>query len=161
MTTSAMHPYKSRSDAQSSKASANEVEILNKITKWATAICNKNIKEVMSIYAKEIISFDVEAPLQYVGFEAKQKRWHNTFSLYERIFDYEVRDIKITSDIDLAFVHSLNRLQGKLLNGKTSGFWLRWTSCFRKLDENWLIVHEQISAPIDPRNGTACLDLVP
>jgi ketosteroid isomerase-like protein len=115
----------------------------------------------MTIYAEAIVSFDVEAPLQYAGFDAKRRRWADTLALYERVLSYDVRDLTITSDGKLAFGRSLNRLTGILIGGKENGFWLRWTSCFRKIDEAWLIVHEQISAPIDRKTGTACLNLEP
>ena len=107
------------------------------------------------------MSFDVEAPLQYAGSEAKRQRWCDTFASYERVLRYEIRDLTIASEGNLAFGRSLNRLNGILLGGDESGFWLRWTSCFRKIDGRWLIAHEQISAPIDPKSGTACLDLEP
>ena len=99
--------------------------------------------------------------LQYRGLEKKKQRWQATFARYERILNHEVRDLTITCGIDVAFAHSFNRLSGILPNGKQGGFWLRWTPCFRSIEGNWLIVHEQISAPIDPTSGTACLDLNP
>jgi ketosteroid isomerase-like protein len=40
-------------------------------------------------------------------------------------------------------------------------FWLRWTPCFRKVDGNWLIAHEQLSVPVDPESGSALLNLKP
>jgi ketosteroid isomerase-like protein len=39
--------------------------------------------------------------------------------------------------------------------------WLRWTACFRKIDGNWLIVHDQVSVPVDPESGRALLNLEP
>jgi len=139
----------------------DEAEIRKRVETWAAAIRAKDLEGVMSIYAPDIVSFDVEAPLQYAGSEAKRKRWVDTFALYERVLRYEIRDFTIASAGDLAFGRSLNRLSGILLGGKESGFWLRWTSCFRRTEGRWLIAHEQISAPIDPKSGTACLHLEP
>ena len=138
-----------------------EAEIRKRIDNWAAAIRAKDLEGVMSIYAQDVVSFDVEAPLQYAGSEAKRKRWLDTFALYQRVLCYDIRELMIATDGNLAFGHSLNRLRGILLSGNESGFWLRWTSCFRKIDGNWLIAHEQISAPIDPESGTACLNLEP
>jgi len=140
---------------------ADAAAIRKDIEQWAAAIRLGDINNVMSIYAPDILSFDVEAPLQYTGFEAKKNRWQATFAAYERILDYEIRGLTITSLSKLAFGHSLNRLHGVLSNGKESGFWLRWTPCFRKINDRWLIVHEQISAPVDPSSGKACLNLNP
>jgi hypothetical protein len=35
------------------------------------------------------------------------------------------------------------------------------TSCFRKLDRNWLIVHDQASVPFDMASGKGVTDLQP
>ena len=43
---------------------------------------------VMSIYAPDLVSFDVEPPLQHVGAEAKRKNWLNAFSMYQRPREY-------------------------------------------------------------------------
>jgi ketosteroid isomerase-like protein len=63
---------------------------------------------------------------------------------------------------DVAFVYSLNRLSGTLQNGNaSSGFWVRMTACFRKIDGNWLIVHDHVSVPLDVESGRALLSLEP
>ena len=139
----------------------HDAEVRRRIEQWTAAIQAKDLENVMSIYSEDIVSFDVEAPLQYTGFDAKRRRWADTLALYGHVLSYDVRDLTITADGNLAFGRSLNRLTGILIGGKESGFWLRWTSCFRKIDGAWLIVHEQISAPIDPKTGTACLNLEP
>ena len=70
-----------------------------------------------------------------------------------RPLGYEVRDLTITMGNDVAFGHSLNRISATLKNGKRSEFWLRWTTCFRKMDGNWLIAHHHVSVPIDVESG--------
>jgi len=52
----------------------DEAEIRRRIGTWAAAIRVKDLERVMSIYAPDVVSFDVEAPLQYAGSEAKRKR---------------------------------------------------------------------------------------
>jgi ketosteroid isomerase-like protein len=42
----------------------------------------------------------------------------------------------------LAFGHSLNRIGGILKNADRTDFGLRWTTRFRKIDDNWLIAHD-------------------
>jgi ketosteroid isomerase-like protein len=46
-------------------------------------------------------------------------------------------------------------------NGQKTDRWLRWTACYHKTNGKWLIVHEQVSVPVDVRNGKAMLDLKP
>jgi ketosteroid isomerase-like protein len=116
---------------------------------------------VMAIYAPDIVSFDIAPPLQHVGAEAKRKNWANAFAMYQRPLEYEIRDLTITIGDDVAFGHSLNRINGMLTNGNRTGFWLRWTACFRKIDGNWLIAHDQVSVPLDFESGRALLNLAP
>jgi ketosteroid isomerase-like protein len=67
----------------------------------------------------------------------------------------------ITVGDDVAFGHSLNRISGTLKNGNRADYWVRSTICFRKIDGNWLIVHDQVSVPLDVESGRALLNLEP
>ena len=63
---------------------------------------------------------------------------------------------------DVAFAHSLNRLSGTLTGGTTAtGFWVRATTCFRKVNGHWLIAHDHVSMPLDLTTGTPLLNLEP
>lgn len=139
----------------------DEADIRQRIDKWTAAILASDLDGLMSIYAPDVVSFDLDPPLGYMGAEAKRKRWGSVFAMYERLLGYEVRDFTLTLDENVAFGHSLNRVTGTLKDGNRTDFWLRWTTCFRKIDGNWLIAHEQLSVPCDPASGKALLDLVP
>ncbi|MEQ7005722.1 nuclear transport factor 2 family protein [Actinopolymorpha sp. B17G11] len=39
--------------------------------------------------------------------------------------------------------------------------WVRYTGGLRKIDGQWLIVHDQVSVPTDFADGKALLDLEP
>ena len=53
----------------------DEADIRQRIDKLAEAIRAMNLEGVMSIYAPDIVSFDIVPPLQHVGAEAKRKNW--------------------------------------------------------------------------------------
>jgi uncharacterized protein (TIGR02246 family) len=142
------------------RASA-ESDIRRRMDEWAKAIGAMDLERVMSMYAPDIVSFDLEPPLHYEGAEAKRKAWARVFAMYQPGLAYEIRDLAITVGDDLAFSHSLNRLSGTLKNGHRTGSWVRYTACFRRIDGKWFIAHEQISAPVDPASGRAFLDLQP
>ena len=125
------------------------------------ALYEKNIEGVMSLYAPEVVSFDIMPPLQYVGAEVFRKVWEEVFSSFQGPIDYEMHDLSITAGDDIAFAHSLNRISGTMNNGQKTNLWLRWTACFQKIDGKWLIVHHQNSVPADLRTGRAALDLKP
>jgi ketosteroid isomerase-like protein len=139
----------------------DESDIRRRIDEWAKAIGAMDLERVMSMYAADIVSFDLEPPLQYEGTEAKRKAWARVFATYQPGLSYEIRDLAITIGGDVAFSHSLNRLSGTLKSGRRTGFWVRYTACFRRIGGNWVVAHEQISAPVDPASGRAVLDLEP
>jgi len=139
--------------------SIDETDIRQRIDKFAEAVRAMDLDGVRPIYAPDIVSFDMVPPLQHVGVEAKMKNWVGVFAAYQPPLGYEIRDLTITLAAEVAFGHSLNRISGTLKNGNRGDVWLRWTTCFRNIDGNWLIAHDQVSVPIDPESRTALLNL--
>ena len=139
----------------------DEADIRQRIDTLLAALHAMDLKGVMALYAPDIVSFDIAPPLQHVGAEAKRKQWVDAFAMYQRPLGYEMRDLTITVGDDVAFGHSLNRISGTLKNGNRTDFWLRWTACFRKIEGNWLVAHDQVSVPVDFESGRALLDLEP
>lgn len=140
----------------------NEADIRRLIDELAGALRAHDLDAVMSAYTPAVTSFDIEPPLRHVGAEAKRKNWERVFAAYQCPLDYEVRDLAITVGDDVAFAHSLNRLSGTLRNGtEVTGFWVRATMCFRKLNGRWVIAHDQVSVPLDMTTGAALVNLEP
>jgi uncharacterized protein (TIGR02246 family) len=144
-----------------SRRADEEATIRKLIDGFVKAIRAKDIDGVMSVFGPEVVSFDISPPLRHGGGEAFVKRWQELFDSYQTPIDYELQDLSITAGDDVAFSHSLNRVSGTMKNGQKSDRWLRWTACFRKTNGKWLIVHEQVSVPVDMRSGKAVLDLTP
>ena len=141
--------------------SEGEAAVRALIDGFVSAIRAKDLHGVMSAFAPEVVSFDLGPPLQHGGGETFEKRWRELFDAYQGPIEYEVRDLSIAADGDLAFSHSINQMSGLLQNGQKSGRWLRWTACYRKTHGKWSIVHEQVSVPVDVKSGKAALDLQP
>jgi ketosteroid isomerase-like protein len=139
----------------------DQAAIREHIDRLVEAIRAMDLDSMRSIYAPDIVSFDAGPPLQRVGAEAKCKNWEEAFTVLQPPLGYDVRDLTLTVDGDLAFAHSFNRLSGTLRNGSRMGFWVRVTLCFQRIDGNWLIVHDHVSAPLDLATGRGVLDLVP
>ncbi len=139
----------------------NEAAIRELIDGFVEAVRAKDINGVMSVYAPDLVAFDVVPPLQYVGAEAFRKVWQEVFETFQGPIPYEVRDLSITAGDDVAFSHSLNRNSGTMKNGRKTDLWLRWTACYRKTNGKWRIAHLQISVPVDLRTGKAMVDLKP
>ncbi|MGI5153991.1 YybH family protein [Microbispora sp. CA-102843] len=139
----------------------DEAKIRQQVGKIVEGIRAKDLEGLKRIYATDVVSFDVEPPLQHVGIDAKMKNWVNAFTFFQDV-DYEVRDLTLTVGDTVAFGHCFGRLSGTLKNGTaTSGMWVRGTFCFRKIDGNWLIAHDQASVPLDMSSGRGVTDLEP
>lgn len=139
----------------------DEADIRQRIENAVDAVRAADLEALMTLYAPDIVSFDIAAPLQHIGADAKRTAWMEAFAAYAPPIGYEIRDLAITLNDGIAFGHSINRISGTLKNGTATDFWLRWTTCFRKIDGRWLLVHEQVSVPIDLATGSALLNLEP
>ena len=140
---------------------SDEAEIRRRMDQLASALRAMDLDRVMSMYAPDMVSFDIGPPLHYVGAATKRKHWIEAFATYQPPLGYDIREFTLTAGDDVAFGYSLNRVSGTLKNGNRREFWLRWTAGFRKIDGNWLIAHDQVSVPVDLATGRAVLDLEP
>ncbi len=138
-----------------------EALIRQRVEDYAKAVQARDIDRVMSLYAPNIVSFDVNPPLRYSGTENKRRAWEAFFAAYTGTIVYEVRELAITTDGELAFVHSLNHVKGTVAGGHVSDLWVRWTACFRRRDGVWLVVHDNVSVPADLDLGRAVLNATP
>jgi ketosteroid isomerase-like protein len=141
--------------------SAAESQIRAQIGGLIDALRAKDLQRVKPLYAEDVVSFDVEPPLQHVGIAAKLDNWARAFGFFE-VLTYEIRDLTIVAGDDVAFAHGFGRLAGTLKNGAaTDGMWVRATFCLRKINGEWLIVHDQVSVPFDIASGQGVTNLEP
>ncbi len=139
----------------------DEARIRRQVSAIAAGIRARDLESLRPIYAADVVSFDVEPPLQHRGVEAKLANWARVFAVFEAP-DYEVRDLTVAVSEGLAFAHCFGRLHGRLRNGTaTEGMWVRATFCLRRLDGAWRIVHDQASVPFDLPSGRGVTDLEP
>lgn len=140
---------------------ADEKIIRQKINEYVAAILVKDLEKVMEIFAPNLVSFDLEAPLKHMGAEAKRKNWTKAFAAYKDPIGYEIQDLTITLANSLAVGQSLNKISGTLQNGQKTSYWVRWTTCFQKIGGIWYIAHDHVSVPIDIVTGKAVLNIEP
>jgi uncharacterized protein (TIGR02246 family) len=140
--------------------SNDEAAIRALIEGFVKALRAKDLDGVMSVYASDLVAFDVAPPLQYLGVKSFRKVWQEVFEIVHTI-DYEIRDLSIVACDEVAFSHSLNRLSATMKDGQKTGPWVRWTACYRKTNGYWLIAHMQASVPVDIRTGKAATQLKP
>jgi ketosteroid isomerase-like protein len=138
-----------------------EALIRQRVEDAVKAIRAKDIDGIMSLYAPNIVSFDLTPPLRYAGADGKRRAWQGAFAAFGGPIAYDVRDLNVTTHGELAFVHGVNHVSGTLASGQITDLWLRWTACFRRIDGVWLVVHDHVSVPADLERSRAVLNLTP
>jgi len=145
----------------STQREADEAAIRRQIEGIVEGLRLKDLESLRRRYAKDVISFDIDPPLQHVGVDAKLRNWAKVFAFFDTV-SYEVRDLTLTVGEDLAFGHAFARLSGTSAAGaELGGMWVRVTYCFRKIDGTWLIAHDQVSVPLEVASGKGVVDLRP
>jgi len=122
----------------------HEAEIRALLNDWTNALRSKDAEGVMSHYAADLVQFDLAPPLKYVLDKKTLEKW---FSSFQGSIGYEIRDLNITADDNVAFCHSLNRLSGRRTAGDKFDVWQRATVCFRRIEGKWTITHWHESVP--------------
>ena len=147
--------------APKDNVASHESEIRELIEDWADAVRAKNIDRIMSHYAPDILAFDAISQLQFKGADAYRRHWEACFSMCQGPTIFEIHDLGITVGDGMAFGHALNRCGGTGEDGEEKVCWMRMTTCYRKINGRWMIVHEHFSTPFDMQSGKALFDLQP
>ena len=154
--------YFGRDTAAATGKSSPESQIRGLVEDRVKAVRAKDVDGAMSNVAPDILSFDVVNPLRNAGSDAARTRAEEWFRSFQGpTIGHEVRDLSVTAGDDVAFCHSLNRVNATRPDGQTLDMWWRATVCCRKIDCKWTIMHEHNSVPFDPQTGKASLGLKP
>jgi len=145
---------------QSRAPSQGEAEIRQLLDHWAKAFGAHDVNAAMSIYAPDVVAYDIVPPLQAVGKDAYRKNYEQFVAQYDGPIEVEFRDLHIAASDDVAIAEGLEQISGTIKGQKTS-IWARFTSGFRKINGAWLDVHDHVSVPTDFATGKSLLDLKP
>jgi uncharacterized protein (TIGR02246 family) len=143
------------------KRSDAQAEIRALIDDWARAARARDVDAIFAHYAPDIVAFDAIARLQFEGAEAYRKHWEACMAMCPGQMIFEVHDLAITAQGDVAFCHYLSRCGATGPDGKEQSGWMRASAGLCRRGGRWLIVHEHFSAPFDPASGKALLGLEP
>ena len=138
-------------------------EVQAQLDRWTRAFEAKDVNTVMSLYAQgaAVTAYDLVPPLQYKGADAYRKDYADFFAQVDGPLHVELRDSHIETGGGLAVAFGLERISGKLKSGQTLDSWMRYTSAFKRIDGQWLDIHDHVSVPADLGTGKAMLDLKP
>jgi ketosteroid isomerase-like protein len=136
-----------------------EAEVRALLDSQSEAMSTKDIDRLMSLYSPNIVYFDTVPPLHYAGSAALRGRFLQWFDGWKGPFTLEIRDVHIVARGDVAVAYRFSRACGTLMNGQEAGSWVRATTCCLRLEDRWLIAHEHVSWPVDPKSGRAAMNL--
>jgi len=143
------------------KTTTDEQSIRALLDRWAQASRVKDLDGIMACYAPDIVAFDAISQLQFKGVDAYREHWQYCFGFMEGDMVFDIHDPAIYVDGDLAFCHCLAVCGGTAPDGTEQSGWVRGTICMRRIDGQWLTVHEHFSMPFDPETMKVADDLKP
>jgi uncharacterized protein (TIGR02246 family) len=128
---------------QAASRENDEARIRELIAEWQRAVIAKDADSLIRFYARDVVVFDVVPPASFTGSERHREHWQRWFDSMNAPFGFEMNDIRVVVDGDVAFSHSVNRV----VIGEQDNV-VRATVCYRRIDGEWLVVHEHASVPL-------------
>jgi ketosteroid isomerase-like protein len=136
--------------ANTSSPTKDEAQIRQIIAEQTRAICTKNLDQIMSFYAPDIVIFDMKPPLAHRGAAACHHLWATSLPCMPTPSGTETQDLTITVSGDLALAHWLFRFTGLEPDHPAAQMWFRITAGYQRHQQGWHSIHEHISIPIEP-----------
>jgi len=141
----------------------SEAEIRALIEERAAALRRKDAKGFVACQAADYglySLYSMGSPL--AADQASAEEVDAWFAIWQGPIGYEVRDLHIAADGDVAFCHGFARMSGTQTGGEAVDLWFRLTLGLRRTTEGWTIVHEHESVPFYmDGSGRAAVDLKP
>jgi ketosteroid isomerase-like protein len=122
---------------------------------FAAAFNTKSVDAIMKAYVPDesLVVFDVVPPQQYVGANAYRKDWEDFFAAFQGPLKFEITDLHVVTDGTLGYGHSIQHVSGTDAKGQPIDLVVRVIDACRKVGNDWLILHEHVSVPVDLTTG--------
>ncbi|WP_415754833.1 YybH family protein [Pseudomonas leptonychotis] len=138
-----------------------ETQIQQQLDAWVAACRSKDVSQIMSHYAEDVVAYDAIGPLRFQGRAAYQAHWQACMEMCGGPGLFEIHQPSFLLSDGLAVVHYLFHCGGSDDKGEMHSSWMRVSQCFRQQDGRWLIAHEHFSMPGDMESGKILFDLQP
>src|SRR3954468_10761652 len=119
-------------------AASIESTLRLRIEEIAQAIREKDIGRLMAFYAPDVGVFDVRPPLDTRGADAYRQNFEQWFASFDGPLSFDYAKLRVVPGESTAFCHYLALVVGSRREGRTSGYWVRGTTCFERRDGEWL-----------------------
>lgn len=141
---------------------SDETQIRMLEQQFSTAFAAKDVDAIMKVYVPDntLFVFDIGVPRQYVGAAAYRKDWQTFFATFKGPLKFELSDLAVTVDGDIAYGHSIQHTTGTDTHGMHDEFIVRVSDVYRRINGKWLIVQEHVSVPIDFASGKPMPDMM-
>jgi uncharacterized protein (TIGR02246 family) len=126
----------------------DEKQIRALIERWARAVHNGDMEDVLADHADDIVMFDVPPPDDGVrGIDAYRETWPPFFEWQKQGAVFEIVSLEVTQGDDVAYAYALLRCGTQDELNKDPSNRLRLTIGLRKEAGRWLVAHEHHSFP--------------
>jgi uncharacterized protein (TIGR02246 family) len=129
--------------------SKDEADIRELIKRWVEAIRTENLDRILANHSSEILMFDLPGPVQLKGIDAYKKSWLPLFGWIRSDGGFDLSEVTVTAGDDVAFATALIHCRGTDANGRKVVTEGRLTIGLRKIDGQWVVMHEHHSEPND------------
>jgi len=149
------------SATRQSPANDSEREVRALISEWTRESSKKDIQAAMKPYAENVLSYEHVHQLSYQGRDEIREVCQQGFDAAPGEFQWDIPDLKVKIDGDLAVTWGFNRMRFANADGTATTIYSRGTRIFEKIDGRWQLIHSHLSYPFDPGTGKALTDLTP
>lgn len=116
----------------------------------AAAVTAKDAAAMVAHNAPEIVEYNLAPPLRQLSAGRDVGPVEKWLATFHGPMSMEIRDLEVTTEGSVAFCTSLNCLTATPV-GQTESFslWFRVTLGLRRIEGEWLVVHEHESVPFE------------
>jgi ketosteroid isomerase-like protein len=117
-----------------------------------------NVEDLPKYYAPDIVLYDMLG--NFLDMKSVRKNFIDFMSAVKNL-RADFLTLTIESNGDLAYAYSIQKATFVMKDGGTLQTTYRETDCLKKKNGKWLIVHSQVSVPVDVKTGKAMLNAAP
>ncbi|MEU8380595.1 SgcJ/EcaC family oxidoreductase [Streptosporangium sp. NPDC048865] len=143
-------------DADRDGGAEQEVRRLHR--RWFEATAARDLDGMMAAVADDVVSYEHEEPLRYLGAEAVREGCRRNLGAPGVAVSWDIPDLKVMAREDLAVAWGLNHVRIKQADGRFLSSWSRGTRVFERRDGAWVMIHQHLSVPYDLGAGEAETD---
>jgi len=131
-------------------ASVDEEQIKKLVQTEMEGAATHDIDKVMSVYwhSKDFVLYDA-VPGEFNGWDALKADYEDYFKTFPGKPDASFADLHVGTSGDLGYAFSIQTWKFKKASGEVVTSVQRVTNIYRRIDGQWLCIHEHASIPVN------------